>query len=71
MSPDRRVRRRLLLSYGVEPLPPSDAAPGWNAFVRSWMEEEGLAGPLAVLVEGPSTQDPDAGYRMELLDFGA
>jgi len=71
VSPSLQVRRRLLLSYGVEPLPLTGTESGWNAFVRAWMEEEGLVGRLAVLVQGPSRQDPDARYRMELLELNA
>jgi len=67
VSPDLPVRRQLLLSYGIEPLPPGDTDHGWSAFARAWIEKEGLAGRVAVLVEGQSEQDPDANYRMALL----
>ena len=71
VSPSLHVCRQLLLSYGVEPLRLTDTAPGWNAFARDWMKKEGLRGRVAVLVEGPSEQDPEANFRMELLELEA
>ncbi len=71
VSPSLHICRQLLLSYGVEPLPLTDTAPGWNAFARDWMKKEGLPGRVAVLVEGPSEQDPEANFRMELLELEA
>jgi pyruvate kinase len=66
-SPDVQVCRRLLLSYGVEAIHLEDRGADWSAFARDWAKKEGLAGHLAILVTGPSEQDPGANSRMELL----
>ena len=66
-SPDVQVCRRLLLSYGVEPIHLEGHKADWSAFARDWVKKEGLEGHLAILVTGPSEQDPGANSRMELL----
>ena len=70
-SPDLQVCRRLLLSYGVEPIHLGDRQADWSAFARDWTRKEGVAGHLAILVTGPSEQDPGANCRMELLELEA
>ena len=70
-SPDLQVCRRLLLSYGVEPIHLGDRQADWSAFARDWMRKEGVPGHLAILVTGPSEQDPGANSRMELLELEA
>ena len=70
-SPDLQVCRRLLLSYGVEPVHLQEARTDWSAFAREWVNKEGLPGRLAILVTGPSEQDPGANSRMELLELEA
>jgi pyruvate kinase len=66
-SPDLQVCRRLLLSYGVEPIHVQGSKTDWSTFARDWVKKEGLEGHLAILVTGPSEEDPDANSRMELL----
>jgi pyruvate kinase len=68
-SSDPLVCRRLLLSYGVQPIHLEDRQANWSAFAREWVEKEGLAGDLAILVTGPSEENPDANSKMELLDL--
>ncbi len=63
--------RRLLLSYGVEPTHLEDSKADWNAFARDWAKREGLAGHVAILVTGPSKENPDANSKMELLGLEA
>jgi pyruvate kinase len=70
-SPDLQVCRRLLLSYGVEAIHLGDRPADWSAFARDWVMKEGVAGHLAILVTGPSEQDPGANSRMELLELEA
>jgi pyruvate kinase len=67
VSPDLQVCRRLLLSYGVHPIHLEDAKVNWSTFARDWVKKEGFAGNLAILVTGPSEEDPGANSRMELL----
>jgi pyruvate kinase len=69
VTQDLQVCRRLLLSYGVQPIHLEDRQASWSAFVREWVKKEGLAGDLAILVTGPSEQDPEANSRMELLNL--
>jgi pyruvate kinase len=70
-SPDLHVCRRLLVSYGVEPLHVADREADWNAFARDWVHREGVTGHLAILVTGPSERNPAANSRMELLELEA
>jgi hypothetical protein len=66
---DLLVCRRLLLSYGVEPIHLADRQADWSAFARDWVKKNGAAGHLAIVVTGPSEQDPGANSRMELLEL--
>ena len=68
---DPQVCRRLLLSYGVEPIYVGERPADWNAFARDWVRKEGLTGRLAILATGPSMHDPAAATRMDLLELQA
>ena len=70
-SPDLLVCRRLLLSYGVEPIHLGNRQGDWSAFAPDWVRKNGMSGHLAILVTGPSEQEPGANSRMELLELEA
>lgn len=62
--------KRLLFTYGVEPVHEPDHPEDWNAYVRDWLRSHELEGELVVLTEGPSRKHPDANLRMEIIDLG-
>jgi pyruvate kinase len=61
------VASALQLSYGVHSVAEQPASEAWRAFAARFLREHDLAGPLAILVAGPSAQDPEANHRIEFL----
>jgi pyruvate kinase len=49
-----------------EPIHPSD----WRAYVRDWMVANGAGQGLVYMTEGPSSSNPYANHRMEIIEFG-
>jgi pyruvate kinase len=69
LSRDSAVCQGLAFSYGVEPLEMLEDPKNWRDFARSWLAERQIPGRVALLVAGPSTQNPEANYRLEFLRF--
>ncbi len=61
----------LVFSYGVQPIEAAREPDDWRDFARRWLEEEQIAGDIAMLVAGPSQRSPDASHRIEFLQVGA
>ncbi|HNS53980.1 MAG TPA: pyruvate kinase [Syntrophales bacterium] len=61
--------QRLQFTWGVhavfEPEHPED----WKGYIGRWLADNGVAGELAVLTEGPSSKHPEANHRMEIVDL--
>ncbi|MEW6252026.1 MAG: pyruvate kinase [Planctomycetota bacterium] len=70
LSPDPAVRQGLAFSYGVHPMELAVEPESWRDVARAWLHEHGLPGSIAMLVAGPSTQRPDANYRIEFMRVG-
>jgi pyruvate kinase len=70
LSRDPAVCKGLAFSYGVEPVQLVEDPTSWRDFARTWLREHQLSGPIALLVAGPSTRNPDANYRLEFLKVG-
>jgi len=66
-SADPAVCRALLFSWGVHPIEGEPPAETWRDFASSFLREHGIADSLAVLVAGPSPQDPEANHRLEFM----
>jgi pyruvate kinase len=70
VSPLPGTCQELLFSYGVAPVhagtPPAD----WRSWAREWTAANGIAGDLAILVEGPSPENRRSNHRMEILELG-
>ena len=66
VSRSAEVRRGLAFSYGVHPID-VDEPKDWREFAAGWVREQGLPGPVAILVAGPSGRHPEANYRIEFL----
>ena len=70
LSRDVAVCQGLAFSYGVHAVPLADEPKDWSGFVRQWLRRLNLPGPVAMLVAGPSTRNPDANHRLEFLRTG-
>jgi pyruvate kinase len=70
LSRDAAVCQGLAFSYGTYPVQLTEDPENWAAFARQWLREHQLPGPVAMLVAGPSTRNPDANHRIEFLRVG-
>jgi pyruvate kinase len=61
--------QRLLFTYGVHPVHEPDHPEDWKSYVRRWLAEHEMSGDLVVLTEGPSSKNPEANHRMELIEL--
>jgi pyruvate kinase len=69
VSRDEAVCAGLAFSYGVRAIHAETEPEDWRGFIERWLRERGLTPRLAILLAGPSTQNPDANYRVEFLSF--
>jgi pyruvate kinase len=59
----------LQFSYGVQPLHIDKEPPDWNTFARLWLQDQGYTEGLALMTQGPSTEQPCGNHRMEILEL--
>ena len=64
---DQGVARALQFSYGVAPIHMAEEPENWGNFARRWLEEQLMAGDMALLVAAASSRQPDANHRIEFL----
>lgn len=61
--------QRLQFTYGVsaicEPVHPEN----WREYVKNWLASQGIGGDFVVLTEGPSSKNPDANRRIEIIEL--
>ena len=69
-SRDPAVCQGLAFSYGVEPVQLAGDPKSWRDFAKNWLQEHHIPGHVALLVAGPSRQNPEENYRLEFLKFG-
>lgn len=68
VSTEQAVCQGLLFSYGVHPCCEDVKAKDWDAFSRRWMAKQGLPqGGLAILIQGPSREHPEANPSLEII----
>ena len=67
ISGNAAVCQALRFSYGVYPVQPDAEPESWRDFAAAWLGEHHLAGPMAMLVAGPSERHPEASHRIEFL----
>jgi pyruvate kinase len=67
ISQDPAVCQGLAFSYGVRTIQLAEDPESWPDFVRLWLRDYGVPGPVAMLVAGPSARNPDANHRLEFL----
>jgi pyruvate kinase len=69
VSPNYETCQKLQFSYGVCPVHEPEHPGDWNAYAKAWVNAHHLKGSVALLTEGPSSRNPDANHRMELIDL--
>jgi pyruvate kinase len=70
ISNDSGVGRRLVFSYGVEPVGWDEDIKNWRDFATSWLRKQQLSDGIALLVAGPSRAHPDTNHRLEFMQVG-
>jgi pyruvate kinase len=70
LSHDPAVCQELAFCGGVEPVQLFADPRNWREFARTWLAEHQVTAPVALLVAGPSTRNPEANYRVEFLKVG-
>jgi pyruvate kinase len=70
LSRDPAVCQGLTFSYGVEPVQLVEDPNNWRDFARTWLQGNQIPGPVALLVAGPSRENPEDNYRLEFLRVG-
>jgi len=70
LSHDPAVCQGLAFCGGVEPVLLLENPLNWRDFARTWLAEHQVHSPVALLVAGPSTRNPDANHRIEFLQVG-
>jgi pyruvate kinase len=70
ISRDPAVCQGLTFSYGVEPVQLTEEPKNWRDFAKTCLEEHQIDGHSALLVAGPSRQNPEKNHRLEFLNFG-
>ena len=70
VSHDDSVCQGLAFSYGVHTVQLSEDPENWSRFAREWLRAHQMAGPVAILITGPSARNPDANHRIEFLRVG-
>jgi len=70
LSRDPSVCQALVFSRGVEPLQLVEVPENWRNFAKTWLQQQQIRAQVALLVAGPSKQNPEANYRLEFLNVG-
>jgi pyruvate kinase len=68
VSPNPATCSHLQFSYGVSPVHTPDHPDDWGTFARQWAAHENLPGGYMILTEGPSTDNPHANPRLEIIN---
>ena len=63
--------QQLQFSSGVYPVHEPAQPDAWNGYIKQWLQDHSLAGKIAILTEGPSTNHPETNHRMEIVDLKA
>ena len=69
-TPDSPTSQSLQFSYGVNPIKVEQDLGEWNQYTRQWLHAEGFMKGIALLVQGPSGEDPEANQQLEILELG-
>lgn len=70
-SRDPSTCQGLGFSYGVHPVNLQEEPAEWREFVTTWLRDHGMPAEYVMLVAGPSSKNPHANHRIELLLMNA
>jgi pyruvate kinase len=68
VSSQETTCQNLQFSYGVYPVLNKEHPDNWKHFAKEWLQQHDVNDNLVVLTEGPSSKNPDANHRMEIID---
>ena len=69
LGPEPAAMEGLAFSYGVHPVDLDEEPDDWRGYVRRLLAELGLPCKQVLLVAGPSSRNPEANQRLELMVF--
>lgn len=69
ISPLETTCHGLQFSYGIHPEHEADKPHDWVEFAREWVQRYSVTGHFIILIEGPSSQNPKANHRLEIIDL--
>ncbi len=69
VSPNYETCQTLQFSYGIYPQYEPEHPGDWNVYAKEWVKAYHLKGNIALLTEGPSSRNPAANNRMEIIDL--
>ena len=69
-SSNPTVCQGLAFSYGVHAVDLAQEPDDWREYAARWLPEHGLTAGRVMFVAGPSPQNPNANYRLELMRLG-
>jgi pyruvate kinase len=69
VSPQAKSCQDLQFSYGVAPVFEPNYPESWKPYVRNWLQQQNIPTGLVILTEGPSPKNPEASYRMEIIEL--
>ena len=67
LSRNPAVCQNLAFSYGVYPVNITDEPRDWKQWSIHWLRKHGIRAKRVILVAGPSTRNPNANHRIELI----
>jgi pyruvate kinase len=59
--------QNLLFSYGVYPVHEPEHPDNWREYARKWLQYHEITGDMVLLTEGPSSKNPTANHRIEII----
>jgi pyruvate kinase len=69
LSSQETTCQRLQFSSGVWPVKQLEHPEDWNVYIKQWISERRIDGDIVILTEGPSSKNPEANHRMEIIDL--
>jgi pyruvate kinase len=68
-SCDPATCQRLAFSYGVHPVDLAEEPNDWREWTALWLRDNGIPAERVMLVAGPSSRNPKANHRIELMQM--
>jgi pyruvate kinase len=69
ISSHEKTCQNLQFSYGVYPIHETEIPEDWRQYAGTRLQLENLDQDLVLLIEGPSSRNPDSNHRLEIIDL--